>query len=204
MKKFFAINIPIVTLTTMAILTLTSFLQIGKPYEPDKMDLIGALTFHFLHGNDLHLFSNLLGLCIAGFIIERHEKANKTLKLYFTLWFIISLAVYSIGWIFYIVPVIGSSGFVYALFGYVLFHIVKDLRSHLKRKKLVSYVLAILYLCAFLFLIFSFFNEILMATRETQANIAHIIHVVGFVIGAMIYSLRHNILTYSREDRKEC
>lgn len=182
--------VPIVTLTAMAILILLNYVQMGKPYEPGKIDLIGALTFHFLHGNDLHLLSNLLGFLLAGFIIEYHEKTRETIKLYLMLWLAVSFAVYATGWIFYIVPIIGSSGFVFALNGYLSLHLVCNFHCHIVQRKFSSLMLAMLDLFVFLFLILLFCNEIFMATKEVQTNIARLVHISGFVTGAALYGLR--------------
>jgi len=162
------------------------------PWGPDQVDQLpdGSMlsvgfrpwqlvTYAFMHGNTLHLFSNMLALFMFGGPIERSFGARNFLIYYVVCLLMAALAQLAVvQWFtggFY--PTLGASG---AIFGILL-----AFGMLFPHEKMMLIFLPI-PISAWIFVTLYALAELYMGVTGTQAGVAHFAHLGGMVGGFVL------------------
>lgn len=146
------------------------------------------VTYMFVHGGLMHLFSNMLGLFIFGTIVEKYIGSKEFLLYYFVTGILSSVLTffyyYFTGQYFYFL--MGASGAVYAvMFLFAVFF-----------PNSVVYVMGLLPVKAYVLVIVYFLTEFFL--QFSYDGIAHITHLFGLVVGLLYVVVRMNINPFRR------
>lgn len=153
---------------------------------PAKPNLINMITSMFLHGGLSHVIGNMLFLWIVGCNIEQDWGWKKFLIAYFFSGIVACLfhAFYSAG---SLIPLVGASGAIAGIMGAFLIQ-----RFNTKIRFFYSYWILFrlragtVKLKAGYVLPFWFLQEFFFASVSAQTGTAHMAHVSGFVMGALL------------------
>ncbi|WP_109124799.1 rhomboid family intramembrane serine protease [Dyella sp. C11] len=137
------------------------------------------VTYAFMHGNTLHLFSNMLALFMFGGPIERAFGARNFTLYYFVCLLVAALAqLVVVNWFtggFY--PTLGASG---AIFGILL---AFGMLFPYEKMMLIFLPIPI---SAWIFVTLYALAELYMGVTGTQAGIAHFAHLGGMLGGFLL------------------
>ena len=146
------------------------------------------VTYMFIHGSLMHLFSNMLGLFIFGTMVEKYIGSKEFLLYYFmtgTLSAVLTFIYYYFtGKYFYFL--MGASGAVYAVM--LLFAVFFP--------NAVVYVMGLLPVKAYVLVAAYFLIEFFL--QFSYDGIAHITHLFGLVVGLLYVVIRMNINPFRR------
>ncbi|MCP3921383.1 MAG: rhomboid family intramembrane serine protease [Desulfobacterales bacterium] len=142
-------------------------------------------SYMFLHGNTLHLITNLWSLYIFGDNIEDHMGHIKYLVFYIMCGFLSGISHLFIN-LDSVVATIGASG---AIAGVMGAYLVLYPRAKLLTLLPVFFIPLFFEIPAFIFLGFWFGLQVFNATSNNPAEVAWWAHIGGFVFGILILKL---------------
>ncbi len=146
------------------------------------------VTYMFVHGSIMHLFSNMLGLFIFGTMVERYVGSREFLLYYFVTGILSGVLTffyyYLTGNYFYFL--LGASGAEYAVM--LLFAVLFP--------SSVVYVMGLLPVKAYVLVIAYFLIEFVM--QFSYDGIAHMTHLFGLAVGLVYVVVRMNINPFGR------